>query len=129
MGAAAACLVGALWDPAAPAAARALYRALLSLPLPGAALVHEVLDLELSLQAAGSAVALPAAAVAEVFEAGVGAYGAEDVDLWLRYARFEQGRAGGRGGGAVHWRAVKALRAADEFVARSHLQGLGHAAA
>jgi len=44
----------------------------------------------------------------------VDAYGDEDTELWLRYARWEQ--SCGRGVGKVYWRATKALSDPQEFV-------------
>jgi len=49
-----------------------------------------------------------------VRQAAVDAYGDEDTELWLRYARWEQ--SCGRGVGKVYWRATKALSDPQEFV-------------
>ena len=49
-------------------------------------------------------------------QAAVDAYGREDTELWLRYARFEE--AQGHGTGDIHWRATKALDNPDAFVAQ-----------
>jgi U3 small nucleolar RNA-associated protein 6 len=122
-GAAAAALYRALWAADGPAAARRFAHALLALPLAGGEFVHAALDAELAAAAAGGAGAPAAAGVRALFEAGAAAYGAEDVELWLRYARRE--RAADGGGGGAHWRALKALRPelAEEFAARSRPGG------
>lgn len=125
MGTPAAALFSAMWNTEGQNAARKLYKTLFALPLPGAELVHAVLDAELALAEAGGAGALAPRQLREVFESGVGAYGSADVDLWLRYLRFEQRQPGGPLGGKVHWRAVKALDNADAFVARAQLIQIG----
>ncbi len=125
VGVAAAALVTALWSRGGPEAARAFYRSMLTLPLPGGELVHAVLDAELALAAAGDGAALPPRRLREMFESGAAAYGAVDDALWLRFLKYEQGQEGGKGAGAVHWRAVKALADSDAFVARAHLEGAG----
>ena len=51
-------------------------------------------------------------------QAAAEAYGAEDVDFWLRYFRFEQESR--RSAESVHWRAIKALADPDAFVACLH---------
>ncbi len=57
------------------------------------------------------------ARVRQLFEAAVAAYGREDAEVWLRYARWER-RALRRGGGSVCWRAGKELDDPDGFMAR-----------
>ena len=47
-------------------------------------------------------------------QAAVEAYGSEDTELWLRYARWEASQ--GKGVGKVHWRATKALADPQAFV-------------
>ena len=42
------------------------------------------------------------------------AYGSEDTELWLLYARWEASQ--GKGVGRVHWRATKALADPQAFV-------------
>lgn len=55
-------------------------------------------------------------------QAAVGAYGAHDWQLWLRYLKHEQAR--GSGAGQVYWRAVKELQDPEPFVEECQLQKL-----
>jgi hypothetical protein len=145
MGLAAGRVLAALWGTAGPAAARALFAKLAAVPPAGGDMYREMLRLEgAELEAAGQQRGSPegpaAAAAANgggggggggggaraskealqrvrrVLEAAVGAYGDCDAALWMAYARFEH-RHARTGAGAVYWRAVKALREPDAFVA------------
>ncbi|KAK9837160.1 hypothetical protein WJX81_007266 [Elliptochloris bilobata] len=93
--------------------ARAFYRRLLALPPAGGQLFHAALDLELGASASERPTPQELCAV---FEAAVEAYGSEDVELWLRYARWEVLQ--GRGAGKIHWRATKALADPQVFIDR-----------
>lgn len=61
--------------------------------------------------------------VRAVFEAALDAYGAEDTDLWLRYAQWQQ-QASCRGAGDIYWRASKALADPEPFI-QQYRQVLG----
>lgn len=122
----AALLFNVLWITRGPQAARPFFKALTSLPLPGGALIHSVLDAEIALVRSNDGDALPVSKIRdEIFELGVAAYGTEDPDLWLRWWRFEQMQDGGKNVASVHWRAVKTLRDADTFVSKTQLMSIG----
>ena len=89
-------------------AARSFYKRLLSLPSAGAAFLHVALDLEEDCGDHSSTSALH-----KLYEAAVSNHGSDDVELWLRYARFESKRIHGglrsTSTGGIYWRACKAL--------------------
>ena len=48
-------------------------------------------------------------------QAGLQAYGANNAELWVRYAKFME--SVGKGSGNIAWRASKQLHLPDEFTA------------
>jgi U3 small nucleolar RNA-associated protein 6 len=122
----AAFLFNVLWITQGPHHARHFFKTLKSMPLPGGALIHSVLDAEIALVKSQDSNALPVKKIREeIFEVGASAYGSEDQDLWLRWWRFEQMQDGGKNVASVHWRAVKSLKDADAFVSKTQLMSIG----
>eukprot|EP00882_Tetradesmus_deserticola_P011582 GHRQ01012254.1.p1 GENE.GHRQ01012254.1~~GHRQ01012254.1.p1 ORF type:complete len:296 (+),score=166.05 GHRQ01012254.1:430-1317(+) len=140
LGAAASACLQLTWRLQGADVARGVWRKLLLLPPAGGDMFAVMVQLETSAAATGTAAAeaaaagtasggadeqdeataqqLPAAALSRVravYDAWVAAYGSADVQLWVRYALFEQAQ-GRRGPGAVYWRAVKAVEDPDEFI-------------
>lgn len=126
LGAAAAACLQLTWRLQGAEPARGVWKKLLLLPPAGGDMFAAMVQLETSAAAAAAGEAskqeeavaqLPAAVlqrVRAVYDAWVAAYGGSDVELWLRYALFEQ--AQGRGPGVVYWRAVKAVEDPDDFI-------------
>lgn len=137
LGVAAAALLTALARAGGIEAARSLYRALLPLPPPGGDFFRCLLQLEMQEEAAAAAAAaatagsqptsggstagpgaplpLPASRLRDLFEAATGAYGSEDVQLWLLYCEWQASRGATGDVAGVCWRARKALRQPEAF--------------
>lgn len=125
MGFPTAALFAALWTIGGPAIGRRMYKEFLTPRLPSGEFVHAILDAELSLVASGDKSALSLSEIREIFEKGIATYGADDVELWLKYHRFEQEHGDMKNASLVHWRAIKTLNNADNFVLKSQLINLG----